>query len=88
LINQHPEYRMLKGQNKNYDWIVLDQVIHYASWFRETRSALKNIITTAKKNKDTTRTYTTLWWKKMTITDKEYQFFLNQYDDQKKKETW
>jgi hypothetical protein len=44
LINQHPEYRMLKGQNKNYDWIVLDQVIHYASWFRETRSALKNII--------------------------------------------
>lgn len=86
LISKHSEYKILKGQNKNYDWTKLDQVIHYASWFRETRNALKNIINTAKQNKDTTRTYITLWWKTMTITDKEYQVFFNQYDEQKKKE--
>lgn len=88
LISKHPDYKNLKGQNKDYDWIKVDQIIHYASWFRETRNALKNIISTAKQNKDTTRTYITLWWKTMTITDKEYQVFLNQYDEQKKKETW
>lgn len=88
LINQHPDYKILKGQNKNYDWINIDQVIHYASWFKETRNALKNIVNTAKKNNDTTRTYKTLWWKTMTITHKEYQNFLIQYNEQKKKEIW
>lgn len=88
LISQHPEYKALKSQNKNYDWVVVDEIIHYASWFKEGRNALKNIITTAKQNNDTTRKYTTLSWKTMTITDKEYHDFLNQYHELKKKEIW
>jgi len=79
-LSKTEQYKALKSdRHMDYNGLNIDGIAHYASGYRETRSALENIIKTAKRNPDGTYSYKTLDGKAMNLPEESYLEFENQY---------
>jgi hypothetical protein len=81
-LEQREEYKkMTSDRHLDYHGYNLDGVAHYASGYREKREPLKRIIETAQKNVDNTYSYFSAdGSKKITITQEEFNNFVNQFN--------
>lgn len=85
-VKENIQYKQLVWQNKEYTGYNIDWILHYANGFKEERTALENIIKTAKKDSDNNREYKGLSGKSMKISNQEYLYFYKKYQEQIEKQ--
>lgn len=74
--------KLIPDRQIDYHGHKLDEMAHYASGYREKRSALKNVVENAKKNSDGSYSYQSTSDKRLiTITSEQYSEFVRQYNN-------
>lgn len=83
-LSKNQEYRLIQSdRDMDYNGYNIDGVAHYASGFRENRSAVEKIIKAAKQNTDGTYSY-----KGNTIDKINYDKWLDEYQAYNPQKKW
>jgi len=89
-LRQKKKYRQMRSDRSlDYHGFNIDGIAHYASGYRERREALKRIVETARRKQNGRYTYFSAAGREITITDKQYNDFVKQYNSiPEPKEAW